>query len=533
MLDTLPQEIFQQVLRSLERKDLKALRLVNASFSRDVAKALFRRIDISCLTLPRLQIIGSHPILGSVVEEIYYHEMQLDNVGTNEGSMESDLWYLRQTITRFRKECDLLEANWQDKETVMAYQIHGFDMPATSSSTCKSADLSSMSMPLHLEDEVEFKTMMISVLDVYAQYAKHQELQSLSHTFCQYLPLLPSLRRFVSVDASAGEIARSYPFTEAFSHLDPVQEYFPLTDAGIRTSFTSYNDDWPGHGFIAMLATLNVCTALKIEHLELSRGEDLWAKRGIAITKIEDVGRALEIGSLPRAFQNLESLKLCLEVSMDEYSTWSFVPSALAMAHRLKVLEICLTSRNQTSVPLESILPMTSLPSLQAAVFEGLSFRTPEISQWLFLQSRLRSLKLRNPYLHGHWKDVLDELSEKPEFKLDCFELVSPWDHDIREYELGSLEEVRVPSRVSNEDALYFINVGGQNPFGRRHWRKFTADPDEDENMEDNLSDYSDMSEWRVEDHPSPVEDPDGPEYDEHYNFDAEEESDFEMEGVE
>lgn len=442
--------------------------------------------------------------------------------------MERDLWFLRQTITRFREECDLIGANWIGRDTVMDYQMHVFDMATTSSSTSRAADPTSMA--LQLGDKVEFKTMMLSVLDVYAQYARHQELESLSHTFCQYLPLFPNLRRFVSVDASAGEIARNYPFTEGFSQLDPVQEYFPLTDVGIRNSFTSYNDEWPGHGFIAMLATLNVCTALKIEHLELSRGYDLWAKRGIAITKVEDVGRSLEIDSPPHAFQNLETLKLCLEVSMDEYSTCSFVPSALAMAQRLKVLEICLTSRNQISMPLERILPMTSLPSLHTAVFEGLSFRTLEISQWLFLQSRLRSLKLKNPYLHGHWKDVLDELSNKPEFKLDSFELASPWDHDIQEYELGNLEEVRVPSRVSNEDALDFINWGGQNPFRKRHWRKFTADPDEDANMEDNLSDYSDLSEWRVEDHPSPVEDSDGPEYDENYNFDLEEESDFEIE---
>lgn len=537
MLDTLPQETFQQVLCSSERKDLKALRLVNVQFSRDVSKALFRSIDISCLTLHRLQTIGSHPILGPLVEEIYYHEMKFDIVGPAPMTLDNDLRYLWENIHQFRKECDVLSMNWQLDEFVMAYRMNGREKLRPSSSAFESP--TSSSMPLQLADEDEFKAMMITVLEVYAQYAKQQELKPLSEAFCQYMPLFPRLRRFVSVDASAGGIARNYPFTEGFSQLDPIQEHFPLSDSAIRHNITNYMDDWPGHGFIAMMATLNACSDLKIQHLEMYRAENLWSKRGVAYYKVEEMRLSLGIRSQPSAFQNLETLKLSLEIGLLEYSAWHFVPSALATAKRLKVLDICLTARDHSSAQLQDILPMTCLPSLHSVVFEGFSFLTSEISQWLFFQSKLRNLKLRNPRLEGHWKDLLDKLSENPTFKLDSFELKSPWDHEDWEYEKGRLEDMQIPSRVSDADALYFINEGGQNPFIKRRWRKFAADSNDDkhlgdEDLDDNLSDYSDLSEWRAEDHPTPVEESDGLEYDENYNSDTEdEESDIEMGGME
>ncbi|KEF52153.1 uncharacterized protein A1O9_11779 [Exophiala aquamarina CBS 119918] len=535
MLDTLPQETFQQVLCLLQRRDLKALRLVNVAFSRDVSKVLFRSIDISCLTLHRLPTIGSHPILAPLVEDIYYHEMEMDIVGPSASNLDTDLRYLWQNIHQFRKECDMLGVNWKDDENVMAYRLHGSEMLRPSSSAFDSTP--SSSMPLQFSNEAEFEAMMITVLDVYAQYARQQELKPLSETFCQYMPLLPRLRRFVSIDTSAGEIARNYPFTEGFSQLDPIQQLFPLSDAAIRYNIAHYSDDWPGHGFIAMLATLDACADLKIQHLEMCRAENLWSKRGIAYYKVEEMKLSLGMNPQPRAFQTLETLNLCLEMGLLEYSAWHFVPSALAMAKRLKVLEICLTARAYSSAQLQDILPSTCLPSLHTVVFEGFSFITLEITHWLFLQPKLRNLKLRKCRLEGCWKDLLDKLSENPTFKLDSFELKSPWDRDNEEYELGRLEDTQVPSRVSNEGALYFINEGGQNPFVQRRWRRFATDSNDDGNwgnkdLDGNLSDYSDLSEWRAEDHPTPVEDFDGLEYDENYNSDAgEEESDIETGG--
>ncbi|KIX03652.1 uncharacterized protein Z518_07205 [Rhinocladiella mackenziei CBS 650.93] len=163
------------------------------------------------------------------------------------------------------------------------------------------------------------------------------------------------------------------------------------------------------------------------------------------------------------------------------------------------------------------MLPLESLPELRILVFEEVHFSTREICRWLFIQPKLKNLILLRPYLHDHWKDLVKKWSEDLEFV--------PWDHDNKKFEEGD-EDLKIPARVSSTAILKYINNGGANPFDNRRWRVFERDPDAEadhDGINDYLSDYSDMSEWRPIDHPEPIEDFDRPEFDEDYDFDAEE----------
>lgn len=89
MLDQLPGEIFSQVVVLLLPQDLKSLRLVNKTLSEDLVPALFSKVDISCLTLKRLENIAFHPVLSHAVHEFHYHEMSSDYAP---GGLNSNSW---------------------------------------------------------------------------------------------------------------------------------------------------------------------------------------------------------------------------------------------------------------------------------------------------------------------------------------------------------------------------------------------------------------------------------------------------------
>lgn len=564
MLDTLPQEIFEQVLSRLNNTEVKALRLVNVTLSQLLSKTLFRKLDISCLTLHRLVAVGHHHLLRDAVEEMFYHEMQLRPqspawVDRRQDQDAGDLWSTIRAFCRQPPEISpVARTNYSETD------INPPPNPLSQWVDWRipmypGQDLASI--PIQLREVAEFKGLMSSVHSIYSGYEMRQSLDSLERAFCKYLPLLPNLRRFRSIDAAAGEIAHNYPLAAHFSLLDPIQEYFPLTDAGIRTSFSAYSKAWPGHGFFAMLAALNNCTSLNIQSLEIVRGPDLWDPRGVDIKEFQMLSPLVNHHSELRMFQGLHTLKLSLEASEHDVLWKDVLPCALAKAHKLQHLEISLTSSETVRMPFKSILPMSSLPSLQAAVLNGFSFESSEMSEWLFQQPMLETLKFYSPRLNGLWKELLDKLSQNPEFMLNDFELQSPWDHEIREQEEGRRADTLVPSRVSNVDALDFINKGGINPFATRRWRKFEAWSDADKKtrfrkleighsgdttqqlpnfdiwssevryMDDNDSEYSDVSEYLTDDHPDPLsdEDPDGPEYDEDHDFDAEDDSDADM----
>lgn len=177
-------------------------------------------------------------------------------------------------------------------------------------------------------------------------------------------------------------------------------------------------------------------------------------------------------------------------------------------------------------LPFDRIFPSQTMPELHTLVIEGMVLWPRELSGWIFRHPKLKSIAFRKTYLQGHWQHLVRAWSEKESFELDAFELTSPWDWDVRDN--NNMEGgPRILSRVSSASLLNYINCGGANPFESRSWRRIDGPFDVQDDDNDHLSDYSDGSEWKPEDH-SDSEDPFGPEFNSDYDFDAEEESDDE-----
>jgi hypothetical protein len=177
------------------------------------------------------------------------------------------------------------------------------------------------------------------------------------------------------------------------------------------------------------------------------------------------------------------------------------------------------------------------LPELRSIVLEGVHFIEGAICRWLFIQPKLKHITLIRPYLHGRWESLVERWSAEPDFKLESLELKSPWDFDVdRQEEVEDAGTSKVPSRVSSDAVLRYVNHGGDNPFAYRRWKTFNwrgQGEEWNDERDGNISDYSDFSEYLPDDHASTVDDPNGPEFDSDYDFDNETESDPGLEEAE
>jgi hypothetical protein len=301
-----------------------------------------------------------------------------------------------------------------------------------------------------------------------------------------------------------------------------------------------------------------------IQHFEIRRDDNLWAKRGASIAKLADL---MHECARPPNFSNLKTLILCFEVDIcknqvpSPFETMS-IHTALATASSLKCLEIALSSvtcnasdhacQNRRPWPrlhgnFGKIVPLIPFHQLEYVKLEEFDFTDDEICSWLFMQPALTHLSLIRPHLEGKWTDVVRKWSENPSFNLQALTLSSPWDHEILENE-GYEEQMgpslfvpngKIPSRIPDEDLLTFVNGGGENPFESRRWTyvdKFVAE--RREIIEDHMSDFSDMSEVQDPEEWSeelkwahgwplgPEESWDPAECDRNYYFDEEEDND-------
>ncbi|OAP61975.1 hypothetical protein AYL99_04178 [Fonsecaea erecta] len=555
MLNQFPLEILGHVLSFLERDDLQALRLVDRALSRKVEPVLFRTICVSILTIDRLQKIASDPKLSIVVEELVYQECDFDPSPKWDADRPwfSDvrMSYLSETIAQFN-----------------VYVRRGMqgDMEESPGSGLPEDETSMVKAEVEAE-RVKIDPMLTAVKQSYSDLAALQTPSYLHQVFRDAFRKLPKLRRVICVEPEAGCPSLDSLRLERAGALQELSNIFPLSDHAVRSCLQPDSWNWPSHGFMGIWRALSDQHSNPgIQHFEIRRDSDLFLKRGIFLLPISMEPAEPEAHVLVNGFRNLTVLSLCLEVNI---SSRSFVipqapllSRALARATQLRRLEICLTSCGVTfpgdgrseyelaheGIPFgdyedtrrENILPFVSFPELHTVVLEEVDVTARQICSWLFMQPKLRHLTLRRPYLQGRWQDVLQRWSDNPEFQLDSFELVSPWDHDNRDLEtrLDCLGRWNMPSRVSSDALLAFINQrggGGTNPFKHRRWKlcdEFEFADYIDDVQDDNVSEYSDVSEWLPEDHPTPVADPEGPEFDEDYDFDAEADSDIEMEGV-
>lgn len=518
MLDKVPPEILDQVLSSLERADLQTVRLVCKQLSSLVIPTLFRTIYISCLTLNRLRDLSHHAVISRAVEEVQYQEMRFNVATDNEYYNSSRRDLLCKTITSFvaSKEEDEYEA------TTTYKQVY--------------------------EDEEKMMDRIWTVLHAYQSKANLQDLRHIYAAFRDTLPNLTQLRRFISIEADAGGIALDYPGMENDDVFQDLREFLPVTDSMLRTFASEEDRSWPAHGFMAAWRFLSDKDSdSSLEHLEIRRDSDLFCKGGVSLARynVQD--------ELVNGFRNLTTLSLYLEVDSQLTESPGILVAALGNASRLKKLEIRLVSWGEThpprqrgslsfnysqvpfghsSVPFNNVLPFVAFPALEAVTFEDMDMTNEEICSWLLMQPKLRRLTLIRPYLQGRWTEVLQMLSQNPEFVLDAFDLIHPWDHERRDREEAQRDPavVTVPSRVSSAAILDFVNHEGEHPLENRRWIFFEQPTLENGNWED----YSDRSEWRPEDHELQDADIDPAEYDEDYDFDAEEsedgDSDIEME---
>ena len=90
------------------------------------------------------------------------------------------------------------------------------------------------------------------------------------------------------------------------------------------------------------------------------------------------------------------------------------------------------------------------------------------------------------------YKHDLDMLCECKEFQLECLVLKSPEDDEVRHHQ----ENGEVPSRISEDDVLHFVNDRGVSPVACRYWR--SENPiDTDLDGASDVSDSSDFSVWK------------------------------------
>ncbi|KAH0841582.1 hypothetical protein AYO21_01183 [Fonsecaea monophora] len=569
MLNQFPLEVLVHVLFFLDRDHLQAVRLVNRALASKVGPVLFRTIHVSYLTLHRLVDISHHPTLCQAVEELRYQEFNFDI------NVDDEPWNQPETPLAYRLHTNegmtSMIAEFVAKRKKLAIDYTGEDSEASGLDEGDTALAEAEQRP----SDDDIRDMISAVRGMYADTAHSQKHHFLYGFFREIFQRLPNLRRVICVEAETEVdcLALDSSCLEQMGALKRLRQVFPLPDYGVRSWLQPDVRHWPSHGFMGAWRALSDPTLdTGIQHLEIRRNSNLFLQRGVFV---QDLGPDTE--NLEHGFRNLTVLCLCLEVRtlspLNAIPHAQVLATALARASNLRRLELCFMSYafslpstlgtsygepTHVGIPFgdadrgrDNVLPFVSFPHLDTLVLEEADFTADQICAWLFMQPRLRHLVLRRPYLRGRWEDVVEKWSSNPDFTLDSLELVSPWDHDNRDLgeDTQHMDRVQVPARVSSGAVLDFVKRGGTNPFARRRWKLFCGSEGRTRDLDasatatdatadaaaaaadddDNLDAYSDISEWLPADHPTPVEDPDGPEFDEDYDFDAERDSDMDM----
>ncbi|OCT46395.1 hypothetical protein CLCR_01138 [Cladophialophora carrionii] len=562
----LPTEVMEGILHQLDTKDLKALRLAHRKLDWDVRPTLFHTLPISCLSADRLRHMKKYPRISAVVKEIQFQEMSLTGLSLSHRSEapreHSELshltplesltslveeyvhWLFRHADESFRTGDTNIIAHWESTA--------GRNRPGYAAAL--SGGRRKWLPPVRtVQLWPEFEAKLTAVMSMYQAKAKLHDPQRLYGIFRTALPHLTELRRIVCLDGNPGGSGLGYPALEndrAFQDLN--KEFHHLFSDSILRGWMQPEDGLrPAHGFLAFWRVLcelnsrqddNSQPKPDIQHLEMRHDKDQFNSRGISFDMLDwqgdGLGSYMRTRSRVNGFRNLRTLILCFEIEQEPNTGWCWDPQtstlrdAVAGATKLERLEIYLSpsaTYSTCEVHLQELLPFITLPQLRSVVLEGFHFGEGTICRWLFMQPRLRHITLIRPYLHGRWESLVGRWFVEPSFKPESIELRSPWDVDIWEQEQGSdASTSKVPSRVSSDAILRYVNHGGGNSFTSRRWKSFDWNGQcegWDDERDGNTSDYSDLSEYLPDDHPSPTDDSDGPVYDSAYDFANETES--------
>ena len=482
----LPVEIILLLLDHLSYQDVKTIRLVCLELSRIACPLLFRSITVSAQQshIHRFLNIVRDRKLCKMVQRVIWQELPFQSPSN---------------------------AKWRDppQEILVAYLL-----PETDSQEQPT---------LQERDQAQdFRSKVRSLRE-------HRDCTIANIKAClaaltEGCSAMSGLKTVISTDARV-------PGNTMDTVLDPLtsfdgQHLLPLSDAVMRLL------EFPERlirrgilsncvGFFCMLEALAI-TGVPVENLITERTSGL-LKHGIQPVNpflADDFEHRFA-----KAFRHLRKISLCLDCPDSTFNCGLY--TCLQRAEQLEHLEISETHLVESLTnELQIFAAPIRFPKLHPLVLEKANLRNQHLSRFIVRHApSLTTVALWDCYISGSWRDVIQVLADAKNVHFESFILKSPRDEESYRCHVS---EGQIAPRVNSQDVLRFINEGGSNPYANRRWIRL----DDDDTLS-NASEYSDISGWAG--HASKYgdgdfdnvvdEDPDGPEYNSDYDFDAESES--------
>lgn len=514
-----PAEIWYEILRNLNQRSLKRVRLVCAELAALTKPLLFKSISISPLIadVERFLNITRDPELSRAVEELVYREMHFKARPEHWTQLEGAEHPYEATI---RMHLQSVAWDLQDSFERLQISLGPNDIPEDEAAMAFNPD--------------RIHNILDQILQEYESQAAAVNSGSDFAALKQGLSVMVNLKRIITRDSRPSGISTDTGFEP--SSLSLLHAHFPASDASLRLGILSDPVDAPAHGFFTILRAL-AATGANIPMLVTERTTGL-LKQGIPLNLFSKNAEFHQ--TYAQGFRHLRMISLCIDddgaaVPIETSAEVVALSACIQAATNLEHLELSLTRtiiRTESYLLLRCLLPYTALRKLHTLVLEGIPTTANEITSFLVLQAgSLQHLTLWNVQLVAEdlWERVLASLSACERFHLDSFTLKNPEDADVREHQ----EIWEVPARIPDERVLRFVNEGGLNPFTERDWRlEPPIDTDVDAGSE--VSDHSDVSDFSVwkdtqtDDSQDIDYDEDGPEF----NSDYDTEPDFESDGT-
>lgn len=479
----IPAEIILLLLDHLSYQDVKTIRLVCLELSRIACPLLFRSITVSAQQsrIHRFLNIVRAQKLCKMVRCVIWEEMPFQSPSNTK---------------------------WLDppRDILVAYLLPEID--------------NQEQIPLQEQDQVQdFRSKVRSLRG--HRDATIADWEACLVALIEGCSAMSGLKTIISTDARV-------PGNTMDAVLDPPiscdgQHLFSLSDAAMRLlefpeGLIESGEFGNELGVFCMLEALAI-TGVPVENLVTERTSGL-LKQGI-----QPVYRILADcfeHRFAKAFRHLRKISLCLDCPDSTFNRG--LSTCLQRAEQLEHLEISETYLVESLTnELQIFAAPIRFPKLHTLVLEKANLRKRNLSQFIVRHAAsLTTVTLWDCYVSGSWRDVIQALADAKDVHFESFILKSPRDEESYRYHVS---QGQIAPRVNSQDVLRFINEGGSNPYANRQWISFY-----DDDTLSHASEYSDISGWGG--HASRYgdgdfdnivdEDPDGPEYNSDYDFDAE-----------